>query len=338
MPEAQFNDSSPAAASLIQNYLRTRQVNGREQRAYALKRQSLIESLKATGVAKPATILNFNPIALRMDGGYAIKIPSVIDPAVKEEERVALSYKGRSYRASVLTLREPFIFSQIVDVVQPNGQEMADGISKYEPRVCKQIEMAHALWVAYNRGTPSSAGVGGVVIFEGDRHALKRETIQVPTYITLPDRSREYLTESRSLSEVVGEALEAQQLYCEMQCQTAQVYFDDPDQRKNITPVHRIWGQYSLDMGFRSTAPDWLLRRANEPEETCEGCGEPRKKASAFFCHACARPYDPFACYMAGEIGINHGSLNRLKPEQWAEIHKEEARRKKLREGGSAKS
>ena len=71
----------------------------------------------------------------------------------------------------------------------------------------------------------------------------------------------------------------------------------------------------------------------NENAETCEGCGSPKKRATAYFCEKCARPFDPLKAYLAGELGLEHPAMNRLKPEDWAQVREEEKRRKTMREG-----
>jgi len=332
MAEPQFDVVAPGANPAIQQYLSGRK-DGNSMRALKVERDSLIASLRSTGQARPATILNFNPVALRLEGGINFKVPSVIDESVPEESRFKVTYKGRTYKASVLTVRDPIIFPQIKDVKKIEDVE----VGEYIVKACKQIEIVHNFLASYTDGTPSSSGMGGVICFEGDRHALKQRNqekleILVPTYVPLPNKTREYFTEPKEFSVELARSLDRQKAYCDNQCQLAQSMWDDEDQRKNITDVHRIWAQFSLDMGWRQSVPIWLTAQ-NESEETCEGCGAGKKRATAFFCHACARPYSPLKAYMAGELGIESVHLNRIKPEEWVEVRKEEARRKKLREG-----
>ena len=180
--------------------------------------------------------------------------------------------------------------------------------------------------------------MGGVVIFEGDLKQFGPEAknhnvkLKVPDFIRLPNRTREYITKPKPFGECLDAALKTQRLYLNTQMQQAQSFWDNEDERKNITPIHRIWHQYEMDMGWRQTPAPWVTL-STENVEVCEGCGEGKKRVTAYFCHKCARPYQPFEAYVAGELGIEHPSLNRCDAKQWAEIRAIEKKRKALREG-----
>lgn len=308
--------------------------NGKEMRRLNVERQALLASLKATGLAQPATILNFNPVALGLDGGLGFKVPSIIDEAIKDEDRWTCKYDGREYKASVLTIREPKTFTQIRDVKVDD--EIPSGV--YDVKACKQIEIAHCLWTAYTLGMLGSAvGMGGVVAFQGDlKNLIQRDkntpiSIQVPTFMRLANNTREYYTEPKPLSECIGSALKLQRKYCNLQTQEAQSYWDQEDQRGNVTPIHRLWHQYELDMGWRQVAAPWITL-STENQITCVACGIPKKRVEAYFC-TCGRVYDPMDAYMAREIPVTHFAMERILDADWPKIHKEEARRKAIREG-----
>ena len=329
-----FAPSSPMQNPNLANVM-DRMTNGKEMRRLFVERQALLTSLKATGLAQPATILNFNPVPLALDGGIGFKVPSIIDEAVLDEDRFRYKFEGREYKASVLTIHEPKTYTQPKDVREEDG--VALGI--YEVKACKQIEIAHCFWAAYNLGVLGFAvNMGGVVIFQGDRRVLDRATgskkidINVPEFIRLPNRTREYITAPKDFDTFVIEQLKLQKAYCNRQTQTAQSFWDQEDQRGNIQTTHRIWHQYEMDMGWRQVAAPWVTL-SNEPTVTCEGCGSPKKRVDAYFCHACARPYDPFDAYKAGELGIEHPSLNRCNAKQWAEIREIEKKRVSFRTG-----
>jgi hypothetical protein len=179
--------------------------------------------------------------------------------------------------------------------------------------------------------------MGGVVIFEGDKRVLartdsKRLSIKVPTFIRLPNNTREYFSEPADFEECVASALKLQKAYSNIQTQQAQAYWDQGDEeRKNITAVHRIWHQYEIDMGFRQDPAPWVTL-TTENTVTCAGCSEPKKRVDAYFCHKCQRVYDPLAAYMAREIPVTHPGMERIADNDWPKVHKEEARRKAIRE------
>lgn len=328
----------PAANAMKNPYLANvldRMTNGAEMRRVSVESQALLMSLKATGLAQPATILNFNPVALALDGGIGFKVPSIIDEVVKDDDRFHYKYEGRTYKATVLTITDPKTYLQPKDVKELDGVPSA----MYDVKACKQIEIAHCFYVAFTLGMlGNQTGMGGVVIFEGPRRTLehaegkKKFEIRMPKYIPLPNKTREYTTEPRDFDECVADALKIQRRYCNLQTQQAQSYWDQEDQRGNVTPIHRIWHQYEMDMGWRQVAAPWVTMN-NEPTVTCQGCGEPKKRVDAYFCHKCARVYDPLVAYMAKEIPASHIAMERIADAEWPKVRKEEERRKALRTG-----
>lgn len=330
-----FAASNPGLNPHLASYLANR-IDGKSMRALKIERDALLMSLKATGQAQPATILNFNPLPLRMDGGIEFSVPSFNSPAVPDKEKLKFTYKNRDYFATALTIREPRVYPQITDVKKEEDVE----VGVYAVKACKQIEIAHAFRVSYTFGSPNSSGMGGVLIFEGDKKVLTRidektgrVKLKVPTYVPLPNKTREYFCEDKFLDEELATMLEMQKRYCQAQTLQAQTFWDQEDQRGNITDVHRIWHQYEMDMGWRTVAAPWITLQ-HENAQTCDGCGEPKKRATAFFCHKCGRFYDPLTAYFAGEMPLDHKDANRItSPDDWAKIRAEETRRKHLREG-----
>jgi hypothetical protein len=330
-----FTPVNPMANPELNGWL-SRRIDGKAMRALKVEREALLMSLKATGLAQPATILNFNPVPLSLDGGIGFKVPSIVDEAVKDENRFHWKHEGRNYRASVVTIKEPRVYPQIKDVKVEEGVE--SGV--YDMKACKQIEIASCFLVAYTQGTPSSSGMGGVVVFEGDRRVLeraedrkKRTSIRVPNFVRLPNRTREYITEEADLEEAITAALSTQRRYCNSQTQQAQNFWDQGDEeRKNITVVHRIWHQFEMDMGWRQTVAPWVTL-TNEAVETCPQCGNPKKRVDAFACWSCQRIYDPLTAYMAKEIPVSHPAMERIQDADWPKVRKEEERRKALRSG-----
>ena len=102
MGSPNFAPSNPMQNQYISNVL-DKMTNGKEMRRLAVERQALLTSLKATGLAQPATIINFNPVALGLDGGIGFKVPSILDEAVRDEDRFIYKFEGREYKGTVLT-------------------------------------------------------------------------------------------------------------------------------------------------------------------------------------------------------------------------------------------
>lgn len=335
MATPSFAASNPGQNPSMAEYLRNR-IDGKSMRALALERQSAIAALKANQTAKPATVLWFNPVPGRLDAGVNFGIPSIRSEFVPEREKLTFTYKAKKYQCTRVTIRDPYVFPWITDVKKEEDVEV--GIYKIEH--CKQIEIAHAFRVSCTYGAESSSGMGGVLIFEGDLKALERKekdtgriVLRVPTYIPLPNKRREYFCEEKYLDEELAKTLDMQKRYTGIQTQQAQGFWDKEDQRSNITDVHRVWHQYEMDMGWRTTAAPWITL-THENQETCVGCGEPKKRAEAYFCK-CGRVYDPFKAYMDKEIPMSHDQMARVADDKWPLIRAEEARRKAVREGSA---
>lgn len=307
-------------------------IDGKSMRALTMESAALLESLRATKQALPATILWFNPVAGAIDGGvgqFIGKIPSILDTAIRDENRMRFNWKGKKYAATVLTIRNPMIYPWIKDVTKEEGFE----VGVYQPAACKQIEIAYAYYASYAEGVHFNSAMGGVIAFEGDRKLLAQSgdfEIEVPKFVQLSNGKREYITEPRKFSEMLGAALSTQKAYSESECQAAQTCWDDEKRRGEITNTMRVWCQYQLDMGYRHVPPSWLTEQ-NIVEETCGGCGTARKRATAYFCHQCNRVYDPLVAYMDKEIPMSHPSMDRVKDADWAKVQTEEAARRKRR-------
>ena len=218
-----FAAANPLVNTALANVM-DRMTNGKEMRRLNVEREALLMSLKATGMAQPATIINFNPIALALDGGIGFKVPSIVDESVPENTLFKYKWEGREYKATVLTIPEPKTFTQIKDVKEEDG--VAGGV--YDIKVCKQIEIAHNFFVAYTFGMLGTAtGTGGVVCFEGDRRFIERDNrgkrlqVRVPEFLRLPNKTREYITKPQDFDEMVEAALKMQRKFCNSQTQQA---------------------------------------------------------------------------------------------------------------------
>lgn len=328
MPE--FNVINPNANPNIAEYI-NKQINGRQMKALALKRITEIQRLRAQGRAKPASILNFNPVPLRLESGLPVgKVPSIIDPSIPDDRKLEFEYKSRKYKATIVTIDTPHFYPWITDVFKSPEQGLEDGVGVYDIKHCLQIEMAYDFWQDYNGQTFNAITMGGVVAFQGDRHALKSDFLDIPTPMVLENYEREFVTERKPIGEVIAQALDTQKNYYDLQIMTGSNYWNDPDNRKNISNAHLIWAQYGLDMGYREKPVDWHVS-TDEPDDTCGGCGAAKKRALAVFCHACNRPYDALAAFLGDEIGFDSSYLNRISDEDWPKVLAHENRRRTRR-------
>jgi len=313
---------APEARAMIQEVY-----NGDAMKKLALQRRSAYEALEATGQIKPCTVINFNPVQLRVDDGHVPwTIPACTDKSAK---RIKYIHEGKTYVGSYFTVREPAFVAWIRDVKKP-ADEGGNPTAEYDPKFILPIELADQFNIEYN--TPEKQNLmGGVLVFEGDVHVFtkgKSTTLRVPKYKTLSDRTRSYFTEDVDLAELVKRTLDTQKANCQAVIQKGDEFDQDDNERKNITPPMRAWAQFSLDMGWKQVAPRWM-NATLDSDESCKGCGRGKKKTGAHFCE-CGRPYDAYAAFMAGE-NVPESYLFALKDKQLEDVMTEMNRRDALK-------
>ena len=305
--------------------------NGENMKKLALQRKSAYEALEATGQIKPCTVINFNPVRLKLEDAHAKwTIPACTDPSAK---RIRVQHEGRTYTGSYFTVREPAFVPWIRDVKKP-ADDTGNPTAEYDAKFILPLELVDQYRIEYD--TPERQNMtGGVLVFEGDIHVFgkaKGDTLRVPRYKTLSDRTRSYFSEEVGLQAILKATLETQKTTCQAIIQQGDEYNQDDTERKNITPPMRAWAQFALDMGWKQQAPPWM-NATLDSEESCKGCGKGKKKTGAFFCE-CGRPFDAFEAFMAGE-NVPESYLFALKDKQLdtvlAELAKREALKAKFR-------
>lgn len=301
--------------------------NGENMKKLSLQRKSAYEALEATGQIKPATVINFNPVRLMLhDGNVRWTIPACTDKSAK---RIKIEHEGRTYTGAYFTVREPAFVAWPRDVKAP-VDDGGNPITDYDAKFILPIELVDQYNIEYN--TPDKQNMtGGVLVFEGDVHAFtknKNNTLRVPKYKTLTDRTRSYFSQETDLDSALKATLSAQKVTCQTVIQKGDEYNQEDDTRKNITPPMRAWAQFSLDMGWKQQAPSWMNAML-ESEESCKGCGKGKKKTGAYFCE-CGRPFDAYVAFMAGE-NVPESYLFALKGKELDSVLEELGKREALK-------
>lgn len=288
---AGYREIAPEAKAAVKEALM-----GPGMRRLTQQRQSAYLDLKNSGRLRPATVVNFNPVSLKVDDGHVPwRIPAATDASAK---RIEMQHGGKTYIASYFTVREPSFVPWIRDV-RPPSDEGENPSSEFDAKFILPIEMMDQYRISYNDPAGQTL-MGGVLVFEGDINAFtKGKTIRVPKFSTLPDRTRSYFTVETDTLKATAATLEMQKEFCERNLQRGDEYKQDEQQAKNITTPMRMWAQFALDMGWKQTAPEWMNSKL-ESEVTCRACGKGRKRTDAHFCD-CGRPYDPLAAFLDGE-------------------------------------
>ena len=261
-----------------------------------LQRKSSRSEFKHSGHDVPATVINFNPICLTLhDGNVPWTIPDIYD---KSKKGIEVKHADKVYVGSYFTVREPRFVAWPTDVKKPAADD-ENATAEYKPVWISQIERADQYRREYT--DPSRNMMGGVLVFEGDIHAFTKNkgTIRIPKFEKLEDGRVTYFSEEVDALKELSASLAMQKDYCMFMIQQGDEYNQDDQQRKNITPVHRKWDKYSLDMGWKEISAAWTSAVFGS-EESCKGCGKGRKRSDAWACE-CGRFYQPLAAFLAGE-------------------------------------
>lgn len=301
--------------------------NGAAMQKLALQRKSSYEALEVSGQIKPCTVINFNPVRLKLDDGHVPwTIPACTDKSAK---RIKYVHEGKTFVGSYFTVREPSFCPWIRDVKAPTD-DTGNPTADYDARWVMPLEKIYQFHSEYN--TPEKQNLtGGVLCFEGDIHTFtksKNDKLRVPKFRTLSDRTRSYYAEDVDLGEAVKGTLDLQKVTCQSIIQKGDEYDQDDTERKNITAPMRAWAQFSVDMGWKQQTPPWMNAMLDS-EESCKGCGKGKKKTGAFFCE-CGRPFDAYVAFMAGE-NVPESYLFALKGKELDSVLEELGKREALK-------
>ena len=283
--------------------------SSRSQRAFQEAILAERTTLEQTGMLKPSTIINFNPVVLSQDGLINLRIP----PAGFDEiSRVEFEFNGQKYLGHCFTQRSP-VFYGSVDGHEMDPQAMMD-VPRHVPRYLLPIGVAYSFLEHYSGAAKDSPHMGGVLVFEGDRHTLSPThldrtggMIKVPKPINLPKNRRAYTSEERSLEDVVNELFNMQAIYCNDQIQRAHANWstNDPLQQRMISEPDRVWARFALEHGMIEQLPEWahkniLSGKALTEVVRCPLCGKGQTNPSILLCPHDHAPYNTLAAFLAG--------------------------------------
>ena len=298
--------------------------NGKAMHNLSIKRESAEASARMSGIV-PFSVVNFNPVPIVPPPGLLddLSVQAIGSPLGKDRSVV---WGGKTRVGKILVLENLKGHAVITDA-RSEGDPSAPDVT-YDWRVIPPIQQAKAFDDSYNR-TREQRSMGGVLVFKGNAATLDdpKELIEVPVATRLKDGNLQYHTKIVPLKERLKEIFDLQKVFCLAQCELAQQWSEDEQFKKSITPAHRAWGQFAIDMGWADQGRlAWLI--PSDPDAACVKCGSMRTSGTALFCK-CGRPYDPFKAFMAGEP-VETNYLATLPAEQLKEVKAEMARREKL--------
>lgn len=317
---------NPAARQYL-----TRATDGRAAKALRLERESVLQELQATSAIRPVTIVNFNPVWLRTTSAIPYKVPPGNWKHQPEDMKVTVQHKGHTFVGSYMTITQPFLYPW------PRGTRRDDGTGEdvLDCTIDHVLPLGIALdiWMTYNKSAELTMGMGGILIYEGDRRVMDHQpaTLKFPVAKNLANGKRAYYSVDTPYQQALDQVFEQQRRYASYAVHQARGLHADENQRKDVTEEsHRVWGHYALEHGWGVEAlEDWMLANPEVNVARCEYCGDPRKQTKAMFCQKCNAPYDAYVAFMAGKA-VPEQYLYGLQGKQLADVQREMKRRKAL--------
>lgn len=311
------------------------QTIGKAQEDFA--QRAKMRRAELDGHFAPFTVINFNPVALALEGILKrYKVPSPDDRRLPVDvQRVTLAFRGGERVGHALTIREPLIYGRM------SGAKGTDApgevIPEQEVTEMLPLAIAYAFLEHYSpifavrsdkmvAAPPKPARrMYGVLAFEGDVHTLEPHRLQqsnriikVPLARVLTigrSNRRVYEAVEFSLDEYLEKMFEGQKRYADLVISRAQQKFTEGKAREEIGVAERTWYRFAIRMGWTPAPKDpdktWLneLISLTLPEgdgtagvtlRKCPGCRAIEPEPDTPFCPKCNRPMDTFKTFMAG--------------------------------------
>lgn len=288
------------------------------------------------GPAAPATVVNFNPLRLGLQG--ELQHEFVPAAGAKLAKKVTFPFNGRRFEGSYVTFTNAHVWPVII------GTENIEGFDSPSIRAdyISPIGIAYQFFEHYVTGAIDAMGMGGVLIFEGDIHVLDRARQEATEgNILIPEKDMEagtaahpvYKVVEKSLFDILGVALLQQRRYAEGIIAEGHRFYNSPapEEQKQRSEYHTLWHNWAMDRGYKTEPEEWATERLSDSPNvqavSCPSCSTRQIKPDQHFCPNCNAPFDAFAAYMAG-MPVPEVWLSRYDGEKWDKIIAESARRK----------
>jgi len=338
-----------------------RSAKKRQSQVQALVRRMQAETRRAPdgrieGPLRPCTVVNFNPVALVVEGQLRITIPK---PGTTAHHQIRMPYKGRVVQGHYCYIASAHIVDPLAQPDQQpiyytvtTGHEVDSILPIDVPTVAARVFSPHSiaceLWSQYN--SPSHKLMGGILLFDQGPHTLKAANlahtgnkIWVPTRSMMEDEGLyTYGLRETLLEDELDRIFEVQRSYCDVILQSAHSLWAEQDvaSRKMVTDTHREWARWALSMGYLQQLPEWvnakLVLGADITElRVCRYCGTQQANETVYFCHKCNAPFNPFKAFMDG-LAVPESYLMTLEGDELEAVLRTLEERKRRFAGGLA--
>jgi hypothetical protein len=280
-----------------------------------LKKSTFRRDDRWDGPCVPATVVNLNPLELKLYGELQRwTIPAAGDGKKPPEQSVKFVFKGRDFSASYMTLTEPHVWPVVTGV--QNDNLAGFDATQIEARYIPPIGLAHQFFSHYVFGAHDAQSMGGVIIFEGDINTLDKARMQrsgghiwVPKASTTLDGTGEvvYTLEKEKFSDVLEAALTMQREYAEQIIAQGHSYATSQADliRNQLTKYHILWHNWAMDRGYKTEAEPWASERLEDSPSIeavfCPDCHQRQENPNQYFCKNCNAPFDACKAYLAGK-------------------------------------
>lgn len=321
--------------------------SSRSQRQLQMDINALRQDLEATGMLKPATIINFNPVPLVQEGLIKITVPQA--GFHETVARVDWVHEGHTYVGHALTVRTPIMYAATAGW-ETDPQTLTD-VPTHKPHHILPVGIAYSFLEHYSLNAKDSPRMGGVLIFEGEVHAIREShlartnnKVRVPAPVTLANGQRTFRVEERDIDELAAELFTMQAAYADFRIQSAHSMWttNDPIQQKQITDVDRIWARFALEHNMIDSLPEWvraklLVGSSINSVVRCPVCSKPKTFQNIYLCPDCRAPYNTVEAVMAG-MPVPQQYLEALEGEELEMVAAELERRQSRFKAAMAKA
>lgn len=288
------------------------------------------------GPCAPATVLNLNPVPLTLMG----ELQRWSIPAAGKGLSIDLKFRGRTFRASYLTISTPHLYGAHTGT--QNDKQSALEMPVIEFNYIPPIGLVHQFYEHFVEGANDAQGMGGVIIFEGDIHTLTNmakleksdQRIWVPKKESLEGYGDVvYIAESLMFEECMEASLMIQRKYAADQINEGHSYSISraDEQRNMLSNYHRTWHNFALDHSYIAKALPWATETLKSTPSTplvhCPSCHMDQDSPEQYFCKNCNAAFDPLKAFLAGK-NVPPADLAQYEGDEWDAIVKEMQRRK----------
>ena len=319
--------SSPSA--------RRRQISARKKME-ELRKLTFRRGDRWEGPCAPASVINLNPVPLRLQG----ELQSWTVPERGKGEKIEIKFRGRMFTGCYLTIRTAHLFPSHTGT--HNDRQSGVDMPAVEYNYIPPLGLAHQFYDHFVEGAADAQYMGGVLIFEGDIHTLDAKRLERSEgYVWMPKKEITldgfgdvvYVPERLRFVDMMAASVEMQHRYTDAQITEGHNYATSQSEiiRNQLSNYHRTWHNYAIEMGYLEKPLPWATERLTDRPHAqavyCPDCHERQTSPEQYFCQNCNSPFDALKAFLAGKQ-VSPDRLAMYEGEEWDVIVKETQRRR----------